>query len=225
MKFDQLIKKEGSEIEKIEIKPHKQEAKVLSSEDEQNEIEEKNKRKQENDKNIEKVKNDILKKFGVENKEIVNKIKEGIDFVFNQNPELLSVGSKEEYSKYLDNIFPESKVKDIVYHGTNMKLDDFKFRSLGLTSAHFIDNKEFARLWAEERTKFREEGSPEVYAVVVKILNNENDWHDGVIKKYDNDGEVTGNEITMYREEDVHLLGSKKDLENFKEFVSKNKEN
>ena len=147
-------------------------------------------------------------------------VKSGVDFVFEQNSELIKAGTKEQYSEYLDDIFPNSKFKDIVFHGTNMKLDEIKFKSLGLTTAHFIDNKEFARLWAEDRTKSREEGSPEVYAVVVNILNNENDWYDGVVNKYDNNGDVTGNEITMRRESDIHLLGSKQDIENFKKFVS-----
>lgn len=53
------------------------------------------------------------------------KIKEGVDFVFEQNPELSKVGTKEQYSEYLDTIFPESKVKDIVYHTTNENFDVF----------------------------------------------------------------------------------------------------
>jgi len=47
-------------------------------------------------------------------------IKEGIDFVFEQNPELAKIGTKEQYSKYLDSIFPKSKLKGIVYHGTSI---------------------------------------------------------------------------------------------------------
>lgn len=44
-----------------------------------------------------------------------------IDFIYKQHPELASIGTKEEYSKYLKTIFPNSKVKNIVYHGTNAK--------------------------------------------------------------------------------------------------------
>jgi hypothetical protein len=35
------------------------------------------------------------------------------------------------YSQYLDSIFPDSKVKDIVYHGTNAKFDKFDKTKLG----------------------------------------------------------------------------------------------
>ncbi len=62
------------------------------------------------------------KKDSIENKEV---IKEGLDFVFEQNPELKKIGTKEQYCEYLDTIFPESKVKDIVYHGTINNFDEF----------------------------------------------------------------------------------------------------
>jgi hypothetical protein len=192
---------------------------VISDQDKQIKLQEKAQKEKENNEQIEKIKEDILKQFGVEDKETANKIKEGIDFVFEQRPELIKIGTKEQYYEYLNKIFPDSKFKDIVYHGTNMKLDEIKFKSLGLSSAHFIDNKEFAKLWAEDRVNFREEGSPEVYAVIVNISDDENDWHNGFINKYDNAGNVTGNEITMRRENDIHLLGSKQDIEKFKEFV------
>jgi hypothetical protein len=195
----------------------------ISEEDKQARVEEKTQKEKENNEQIEKIKEDILKQFKIEDKETANKIKEGVDFVFEQSPELIKIGTKEQYSEYLDKIFPDSKFKDIVYHGTNMKLDEIKFKSLGLSSAHFIDNKEFAKLWSEEKVNFMETGSPEVYAVVVNISDDENDWHNGFINKYDNAGDVTGNEITMRRENDVHLLGSKQDIEKFKEFVSKSK--
>lgn len=45
------------------------------------------------------------------------KIKEGVDFVFEKNPEFMQIGTKEQYSEYLDTIFPNSKVKNILYHG------------------------------------------------------------------------------------------------------------
>lgn len=44
-------------------------------------------------------------------------VKPGVQEVFNQNPELASIGTPEQYSAYLDSIFPDSKVKDVVYHG------------------------------------------------------------------------------------------------------------
>lgn len=143
----------------------------------------------------------------------------GVDFVYNQNPDLLTIGTKEQYSNYLSTIFPESKLQDIVYHGTNVGIDDFKFKSLGLTSGHLIDNPEFAKAWADERVE-RLGGESKVYAFKVNITGG-NGWSDGFINKYNNSGPITGNEITLYKEEDAFLLGSTKDKEHFKDFVSK----
>jgi hypothetical protein len=61
----------------------------------------------------------------------VTPIKSGVQEVFNSNPELANIGTAEQYSAYLDTIFPDSQVKDIVYHGTNSKFDKFSFDFLG----------------------------------------------------------------------------------------------
>ena len=49
-------------------------------------------------------------------------IKEGVSELFESNPKLASIGTQEQYSQYLDTIFPDSKVKDIVYHGSKSEL-------------------------------------------------------------------------------------------------------
>lgn len=41
-----------------------------------------------------------------------------INNIFEKNPELKKVGKKVDYYNYLKTIFPESEVKDIVYHGS-----------------------------------------------------------------------------------------------------------
>ena len=50
-------------------------------------------------------------------------IKDGVQELFESNPELANIGTPEQYSQYLDTIFPDSKVKDIVYHGSKEKFD------------------------------------------------------------------------------------------------------
>lgn len=55
--------------------------------------------------------------------------KEGVQELFESNPELASIGTQEQYSQYLDTIFPDSKVKDIVYHGTVHIFDKFVNRA------------------------------------------------------------------------------------------------
>jgi hypothetical protein len=54
-------------------------------------------------------------------------IRPGVTEVFESTPELASIGTAGQYSAYLDTIFPDSKVKDIVYHGSdNNKLESFR---------------------------------------------------------------------------------------------------
>lgn len=53
-------------------------------------------------------------------------VKSGVKELFNENPELANVGTQEQYSQYLDTIFPDSKVKDIVYHSTRRVYKSFK---------------------------------------------------------------------------------------------------
>jgi hypothetical protein len=45
-------------------------------------------------------------------------IKEGVEELFESNPELGSIGTPQQYSQYLDSIFPDSKVKGLVYRGS-----------------------------------------------------------------------------------------------------------
>ena len=52
-------------------------------------------------------------------------MEEGIDFVFKEHPEISSIGTKEKYLKYLSTIFPESQIKNIVYHSTTALFEDY----------------------------------------------------------------------------------------------------
>ncbi|MDR2415261.1 MAG: hypothetical protein LBD75_01230 [Candidatus Peribacteria bacterium] len=45
-------------------------------------------------------------------------IRKEIAFIFKQYPELEHIGTQTEYAQYLETIFPESKVKDIVFFGS-----------------------------------------------------------------------------------------------------------
>ena len=54
--------------------------------------------------------------------------------IFESNKELSEIGSVDEYSEYVKNIFPDSKVNNIVYHGTNKSFDTFSKDKLGITT-------------------------------------------------------------------------------------------
>lgn len=40
-------------------------------------------------------------------------VKQGVDDIFKSNSELSKIGTQEQYSEYLDTIFPDSKIKEI----------------------------------------------------------------------------------------------------------------
>ena len=88
-------------------------------------------------------------------------VKEGVEDVFNSNPELSSIGTQEQYSQYLDTVFPDSKVKDIVYHISKSKIEKFDKKYLGSeTSASdtvlgffFTDNLQSIQEIAKDKEK------------------------------------------------------------------------
>ena len=61
-------------------------------------------------------------------------IKAGVSELFQSNPELANIGTPQQYSQYLDTIFPDSKMKDIVYHGSPNKIEQFDKSKLGINT-------------------------------------------------------------------------------------------
>ena len=204
-------------------------------------------------------------------------IKEGVSDIFKENKKLSKIGTQEQYSQYLDSIFPESKVKDIVYH-TSLNKNITKFndskigihfgtikagvdRILGLQySGDILDGglskTEIARHIQEARedlatSEFDEEGNlntnlateeeaaryiSKSYSTLlnisnVKITNDLGDdaqWEDKIKNlevnegfKYKNRNEDIGKEsYVITKSEQTHILGSKKDIQGFKNFVA-----
>lgn len=58
-------------------------------------------------------------------------LKEGIDYTFNITPELSKIGNKEQYSSYIESTFTDSKIKNIVYHGSPNYFEQFDKSKLG----------------------------------------------------------------------------------------------
>jgi len=162
------------------------------------------------------------------------KIKAGVADLFDKFPQLARIGTPEQYSQYLDTIFPYSKVKDIVYHSSPSKFTRFKDpASSGLS-----------HIWFSEEPLDSQFG-PNVYAVVLNLQNplvqdNPNyskelrsfesplnpDW----VNNYDKTGELprfkydgtirsssvdSGRSITVRNPDQIHILGSTEDIEGF----------
>ena len=167
--------------------------------------------------------------------------KEGVKEVFKTAPELARIGTPEQYSQYLDTIFPQSGVKDIVYHGTGFPDTVTKFKGRTYFSNLYIASEYAA--WDERmRQEYAfSEGKPDVKSkaqVIPAVINltnpiyldkvnfketeKEYPGHDGIYAENTIDP-LTGNElqIVVFDSKNTHVLGSPQDIEGFKDFVSK----
>jgi hypothetical protein len=208
-----------------------------------------------------------------------NEVKEGVSEVFNENSELAGIGTEQQYSEYLKTIFPDSKVKDIVYHSSLEKNID-KFRDsaygihfgtiqagidrikglqysgdisdggLSLTDvAKYIQRaKEDLAIFGfdedtgkqtidfpsdDEAIKHISKRYPSILNITslktTKDIGDDAQWKNKLNKinntegySYQNLNEDKGSvSFVVKNSEQIHILGSKKDIKGFKDFVSK----
>jgi len=163
------------------------------------------------------------------------------------------------YSQYLDTVFPDSKVKDILYHGTPNNFEKFDssipLNKIDRKSFYFTKNKSLGNNYragdgnlydensgtgkllnvilnfknpyeyGDYRTSLNKQGELSIpdYPVVDEITSDE-------IKEIENKGydSVIGYGIGLYNKdleyvafepEQIHILGSKEDIQGFKDFV------
>lgn len=164
------------------------------------------------------------------------KIKKGVDFVFEQHSELEKIGSKEEYSRYLDSIFPESKVRDIVYHGGLEERTSWRNNQHFGTKGAALHRAEFIK-----QVRARLDLKPFLYPVLLNIINikrvedadyvwesvvneAEKEKYNGLVY-INNQEDKNVDSYVVFDPENIHILGSEKDLENFKKFVESKKQN
>ena len=177
-------------------------------------------------------------------------VKSGVSEVFNSTPELAYVGTPEQYSAYLDTIFPDSKVKDIVYHGGYINKDaEFKIGNGEFgRGIYFTPSKQSAQEYLSVMGD-----APNLISTIVDLKNpvlfgdnkpekgkspqyiqskfNENPTNDGSIytdtKLINNSigvDEKFNDEVKVNSSKQIHILGSKQDIEGFKKFISSSKQ-
>lgn len=180
----------------------------------------------------------------------LNPVKEEVNFVFKQNPELAKIGTQQQYSKYLDTIFPSSKVKGINYHGTEYR-DKFEKFDSKLSGTQTKDGLQTPGFWFTYNREFAEDFGGNIISVLVNIkkpyyatmkLAGENIvrqvYPDQVMavnkaieEGYDSafvdveegfsESGITGKtELVVFEPEQIHILSSKKDLEMFRNFIN-----
>lgn len=216
-------------------------------------------------------KNTLNKVELVENKIEKSQTKDGVDFVFKQHQELAEIGTKEQYSEYLENIFSESKIKDIVYHQTTSKefdVTDWKLSRLGGAYFNFYNSQKtnprliqgMIELFGKERTIkavvdvrnpfiINKQNYKEIEKKIglstqdiSKLRSNfdlsENDSLLGFANPTHDKGEIddienhsipkdkkSSIELALFNPSNqVHILGSKQDIEGFRNFTQAEKQ-
>jgi len=166
-------------------------------------------------------------------------IKEGVEDLFESNPKLSSIGTQEQYSQYLDTIFPNSKVKDIVYHGSSIKkleeidkrfyvtyytnnieyVKSFNLKNKYISAAivninnPLYTNKPIADALPEDSTYTSPRYTEDIYDSVI----GKDAGYDMITQQTEGYTIAVKNNVV-----DTHILGSQQDIQGFKEFVSSN---
>lgn len=163
--------------------------------------------------------------------------------IYDTNKEVNKVGNEKEYSEYTNSIFPDSKVKDVVYHGTNEKFETFekgkgnpttKTNTVGF---HFIDGaskEDYKDVYGEMmpvkidfKKPLRVEYDTEDGSMAQRLeYLTEDDVADFRKQGYDGGIITRGNETeyVAFSPEQIQILGSKNDIEGFKSYKNENKQ-
>ena len=157
-------------------------------------------------------------------KETNIEIKEGVEEVFEQNPELVNIGTQKQYSQYLDTVFPDSKVKDIVYHGTKgydlsgkEKPTFDKFDKTFIGKGQGLRSDDMAKGFYFGSYKIADKVGTRIIPAVLNVEEENNT----TVRRNTIDFDTKGDVFVVFEPEQIHILGGKQDIEGFKEFVDK----
>jgi hypothetical protein len=153
--------------------------------------------------------------------------KPGVEELFNDNPELADIGTPQQYSAYLDTIFPDSKVKDIVYHRTKSKENFEKFDKKFTTENVFF--------FSPEINTYENIIKGKVIPAILNFKNPDvnNSEGPGITEAgnmeyavsnltkegFDSHLDNFSKEFVAFEPEQIHILGNQQDIEGFKTFM------
>lgn len=155
--------------------------------------------------------------------ELKNTLKEGVEIVFSIHSQLKTIGNEQNYSKYLDTVFPTSNNKDIVFHGTNQPLSK-------ILSEGFKNNTELYEPDDDRAFEVGELGAGYYFGryeyvqnygttIVPVILNNPR-IEDLSLLPFESDKEIKDKQYFVQSKKDIHILGSEKDIQQFKSYMN-----
>jgi hypothetical protein len=156
--------------------------------------------------------------LALEQQEKASQVKPGVQEVFDSNPELAKVGTPEQYSAYLDSVFPDSQTKDILYHGTTVNKEKIQTEGFKNNTELFSPDEDNyfevgemgnGYYFTDDREYIKEYGDVSVEVILNNPILNGTSFSNGVIQYF------------VKNKKDIHILGSKEDVNGFKEFISK----
>jgi len=146
--------------------------------------------------------------------------------------------AQQLYSQYLDTIFPESKVKDIVYHGTANDIQEFTDSTFNYGKGiYFTKDFNYATQYrrVDINKPYNKKGGENIPVLIntinPKIFKNTEDFDYNEFGKIKNKpttndayilDEPEASEYVVFEPEQIHILGSKQDIEGFKNWTEKN---
>lgn len=165
-----------------------------------------------------------------------------IQDIFNKNPKLASIGTPEQYSQYLDAIFPDSEVKDIYLHQTNIDFKDIGFDKNKIGSNTNNNGYYGYGFYFVKDTGTPIDGgwggfasAPIAYGEIeMPVILNIKKIKNGIttiqkdpkkltakLKKEGYDSINAPDGLVVFKSEQIHILGSKQDIEGFRKFISR----
>tara|TARA_R110002020_G_scaffold156127_3_gene337860 strand:+ start:1 stop:9006 length:9006 start_codon:yes stop_codon:yes gene_type:complete len=164
--------------------------------------------------------------------------REKVKGVFKKHPELSRIGTEEQYSEYLESIFPNSKLKEILYRGDRGKrigqyysFDEDYASTFGDTRYSVIINTEnplditSTELQLDSNLISSADTGIGWEAVKEEVLDETGFDFDKDFKKGDSviglDAGSSTKAIYVKNTDQVFVLGSKKDTQGFKDFLEK----
>ncbi len=155
--------------------------------------------------------------------------------IFDINPELAEIGSLDQYAAYVEKIFPNSLVKNIVWHGSKKHFNEFKrkiFNFFGLKLSHglyFGEKYEHSEVFAGEKgklfpAKISIERPNKPIMKVTGIPFNTNKGNGYIGKDFIDRNVGLVDEYVVFDPYQIHILGDSKDARAFKEWTLGNKE-
>ncbi len=115
------------------------------------------------------------------------------------------------YTRYLETIFPGSTIQDILWHATDQDFEKFSREHIGKNTLpelieHGGHGFYFSRDSGIHHQWYRKQALP----AKVNLTEDNDDNHDS-------------GDVVISDPENIHILGTKDDIEKFKEFVTQNK--